>query len=205
MALGEADRRPPVIDFLHVRRRVEERRFTRIHALAAAAAAVFVLSFGVHLWRQVTESRDELAAITAQTASLEKQGKQYAKVTAQATAIERWLATDVNWLDEIDRLSQKWRPQTLDAKDFSTSADALVTQLTITRPPGNGAKGGRLDVQAVAKDAAAVATLEERLRDADHRVATAGGKQEHAVPGYDWSFGLRMDVAHTTDAGGGTR
>jgi Tfp pilus assembly PilM family ATPase len=205
MALGEADRRPPVIDFLHVRRRVEERRFTRLHALAAAAAAIFILSFGVHLWRQVTESRDDLAAMAAQTASLEKQGKQYAKVTAQATAIERWLATDVNWLDEIDRLSQKWRPQTLDAKDFSTSADALVTQLTVVRPPGNGAKGGRLDVQAVAKDAAAVATLEERLRDADHRVATAGGKQEHTVPGYDWSFGLRMDVTHTTDAGGGGR
>ena len=59
--------------------------------------------------------------------------------------------------------------------------------------------------QAVAKDAAAVATLEERLRDASHRVATAGGKQEHTVPGYDWSFNLRMDVAPTSDIGGGRK
>jgi hypothetical protein len=201
MALGEADRRPPVIDFLHVRRRIEVQRFTRLHGLLAAAAAIVILSFAVHLWHQVTATRDELAAITTQTASLEKQGKQYAKVIAQAASIERWLATDVNWLEEIDRLSQKWRPQTLDAKDFSTSADALVTQLTTARPAGNDAKGGRLDIQAVAKDAAAVATLEERLRDADHRVATAGGKLDHTVPSYDWSFGLRMDVVPSATGG----
>jgi Tfp pilus assembly PilM family ATPase len=201
MALGEADRRPPVIDFLHVRRRIEVQRFTRLHALLAAAAAIVVLSFAVHLWHQVATTRVELADIATQTTTLEKQGKQYAKVTTQAAAIGRWLGTDVNWLDEIDRLSQKWRPQTLDAKDFSTSADALVTQLTTVRPAGNDAKGGRLDIQAVAKDAAAVATLEERLRDADHRVATAGGKLDHTVPSYDWSFGLRMDVVPSVTGG----
>jgi Tfp pilus assembly PilM family ATPase len=205
MALGEADHQSPVIDFLHVRRRIEKRQFTRLHALAAAAAAIVVFGYGLHLWRQATDSSSELARISAETASLKKQGKQYAKVTAQTNAIERWLATDVNWLDEIDRFSEKWRPQTLDAKDFATTADALVTQLTAVRPPGNDTKGGRLDVQAVAKDAAAVATLEERLRDAGHRVATSGGKQDHAVPGYNWLFGLRMDVAASSDAGGGAR
>jgi Tfp pilus assembly PilM family ATPase len=205
MALGEADRRPPVIDFLHVRRREEVQRFSRLHVLAAAAAAILILGYGIHLWRQAADSTSDLAQINAETASLEKQNKQYAKVTAQASAIERWQATDVNWLDEIDRFSEKWRPQTLDAKDFATAADALVTQLTATRPPGNDAKGGRLDIQAVAKDAAAVATLEERLRDGGHRVATAGGKQDRTVPNYNWSFGLRMDVAAPTDAGGSPR
>jgi Tfp pilus assembly PilM family ATPase len=205
LALGEADRKPPVIDFLHVRRRTEQARFTRLHALAAAAAAILLFSFGIHLWRQSSDSSGELARVNAETASLEKQGKQYAKVTAQAAAMERWLATDVNWLDELDRFSQKWRPQTLDAKDFATSADALVTQITAVRPPGSDARGGRLDIQAVAKDAAAVATLEERLRDTSHRVATAGGKQEHTVPGYDWSFNLRMDVAPASDSGGGRK
>src|SRR5262249_11187953 len=47
MALGEADRRPPVVDFLHVRRRAERQRFSRVHALAAAAAVVAVLAVGV--------------------------------------------------------------------------------------------------------------------------------------------------------------
>jgi Tfp pilus assembly PilM family ATPase len=202
LALCEADRRPPVIDFLHVRRRVEPQRFTRVHILAAAAAAIMLAFFGIHLWRQANDSSDKLAALATETASLEKQNKQYAKVTAQAAAMERWLATDVNWLDEIDRFSQKWRPQTLDAKDFAAAGDALVTQLTTSRPPGNDARGGRLDVQAVAKDAAAVATLEERLRDPDHRVSAAGGKSEHSVPGYDWAFNLRMDVSPTASGGG---
>jgi hypothetical protein len=205
LALAEADRRPPVIDFLHVRRRIEVTRFTRLHALAVATAAIILISFGIHLWRAATDASGELARISTETASLEKQSKQYAKVTAQAAAMERWLATDVNWLDELDRFSQKWRPQTLDAKDFSTAADALVTQLAAVRPPGNDAKGGRLDIQAVAKDTAAVATLEERLRGAGHRVATAGGKQDHTLPGYNWSFNLRMDVAPSSDTGGGKR
>src|SRR5690606_15733525 len=52
MALGEADRRPPVVDFLNVRRRVEARKFTRQHALMAAAAALVVLFFGLVLWKR---------------------------------------------------------------------------------------------------------------------------------------------------------
>ena len=45
MALGEADRRPPIVDFANVRQRLEARRFGRVHALAAAVAALAALWF----------------------------------------------------------------------------------------------------------------------------------------------------------------
>jgi Tfp pilus assembly PilM family ATPase len=199
MALGEADRRPPVVDFLHVRRRAQQQRFSRLHGLAVAAAAVVVLAVGVKLWRDAVAPFIQLQQLNNEIADLDKQNKQYQKVITRAAAIDRWRSTDVNWLDEFDRFGREWRPQPLDSKEFATSDDAVISQVTAFRPPGIGAKGGILDVQATAKSAAAVAGFEKRLRDDAHRLTTGGGKQDHTIPGYDWSFGLRMNVTPDVD------
>jgi hypothetical protein len=197
MALGEADRREPIVDFLHVRRRKESRKFTRQHLLAATAAVVTLLFFGLVLWQRSASLSREISGLNAQTAELEAQFKQQQldATIDRAASIDRWLATDVNWLDELDRLSSTWRPEPLDAKQFPMADDAVVTQLTAYRPPGNQSEGGRVAVQAVARNQSAVAKLEKRLRDDEHRVATGGGKLDNTVPGYGWSFGLTMDVA----------
>ena len=204
MALGEADRREPVVDFLHVRRRTERRKFTRQHLLAATAAAMTLLFFGLVLWQRTASLSRELNALNAQTAQLDAEFKQQqlGATIDRADSIDKWLATDVNWLDELDRLSSQWRPEPLDAKKFPMADDAVVTQLTAYRPPGNQSQGGRVLVQAVARNQSAVATLEKRLRDAEHHVATGGGKQDSTVPGYGWSFGLLMDVAPSDSAPG---
>jgi hypothetical protein len=202
MALGEADRRDPVVDFLHVRRREQRQRFTRQHLLAATAAGLALLFFALVLWQRSASLSREIYGLNTQTAELEAQFKQQQLdlTIDRAASIDRWLATDVNWLDEFDRLSRTWRPQPLDAKDFPMADDAVVTQITAYRPPGNQSQGGRLAVQSVARNQAAVATLEKRLRDDEHRVATGGGKLDSSVPGYGWSFGLTMDVAPTQSA-----
>jgi hypothetical protein len=197
MALGEADGREPVVDFLHVRRRKEGQKFTRQHVLAATAAALGLLFLGLLLWQRSASLSREINGLNTQTVELEAQFKQQQldATIEQAESVEQWLATDVNWLDELDRLSRSWRRQPLDAKRFPMADDAVVTQLTAYRPPGNQSQGGRLAVQAVARNQSAVAALEKRLRDGGHRVATGGGKQDSTVPGYGWSFGLTMDVA----------
>jgi hypothetical protein len=203
MALGEADRRPPVVDFLNVRKRVEPRRVTRTHMIAAGVAAAAVLLFGLILWQRSASLGRELRRLNAETAQLDAQFKEneFDQSIDQAAAIERWLATDVHWLDELHRLSRQWRPEPLDSKAFPAGNDVVVTQLTAFRPPGNAARGGRLAIQAVARDQAAVATLEDRLRDTVHGVSTGGGKQDSTVPGYAWSFPLTIDVAPADDAG----
>jgi len=195
MALAEADRRPPIVDFANVRRRTEARRFNRVHALATAVAAAAVLWFGFYFWRQISEPKRELADLQNRIRDLQTQSDKYKDVTAQAAAINRWLATDVNWLDELEQFARRVRPQPLTAKDFPTANDAVITQLTVIRPVGIGAAGGRLDVKGVAKSPSAVKELEERLRDSAHRVTPGGGNQDKAVPGYDWSFGLAVHVA----------
>lgn len=199
MALGEADRKPPIVDFAHVRRRLESRRFGRVHALAAAVAVLVALWFVAHLWRQISEPTRTLAELQTRIHDAQSQAEMYKTVTAQAAAVDRWLATVVVWLDELDQFAQRVRPKPLLAEDFVVADDAVITQLTLLRPRGATAVGGRMDVQAVSKNAAAVAPLEQRLRDAQHNVTTGLGQQDKSVPGYEWRFGLDIRVPPAAD------
>jgi hypothetical protein len=170
--------------------------------LASTAAALVFVLIGLVLWQRSASLSRELYDLNAQSAELSADFKQqqYDVAIAKLAALETWQATDVNWLDELDRLSLKWRPEPLEAKKFPVADDAVVTQIVAFRPPGNQSRGGRVVVQAVARNQAALATLEGRLRDAEHRVATGSGKQDSSVPGYGWSFGLMMDVPATDES-----
>lgn len=201
MALGEADRRPSIVDFAHVRRPAEARRFGRVHALAVAAAAVAGLWYGAYLWRQLAQPARELAELQARLQGLQAQAKQYEAVSKQAAAVERWLATDVNWLDELEQFARRVRPQPLSAKDYPIDDDVVVTQLTLLRPPDSERAAGRMDLEAVAKSAAAVNELEQRLRDHQHRVTTGSGKQDSTIPGYGWSLALKVHVSLPSEEG----
>jgi hypothetical protein len=200
MALSEADRRPPIVDFANVRRRPEAQRFTQKQALAAAAAAIVILGIGGNLWLSSWRSARELANVQNEIQILEQSKKQYEQVVARADGVERWLSTDVNWLDELEQAARRVRPKPFSDKDFPVNDDVVVTQLMMFRPPGINAEGGRMDVQAVAKNASAVADLEDRLRDTRHRVEGGGGQQDSTVPGYPWAFGLQVHVAPPEDA-----
>jgi hypothetical protein len=194
MALGEADRRLPVVDFANVRRRADVRRFTRAHALAAAAAAAAMLWVAAYLWQQSATPARELAALEARIQELQAQADMYKDVTAQASAVERWLATDVTWLDELEQFARRVRPEPLSAMQFPADSDVVVTQVTMLRPPGTGAVGGRIDLQAKAKSDAAVRDLEQRLRQDSHRVTPGGVQQDNTVPGYPRALDLQIHI-----------
>jgi Tfp pilus assembly PilM family ATPase len=195
MALDEADDQPPAVDFKNVRRQIAPRRFARVHVLAAVAAAVVALAALLHFWNQSAAPLRELAQVEAEIERLQPMVEEYAQVTAEAEAMERWLATDVNWLDELERLGRKLRPEPFSSPEFPVDGDVVVKQLTFAVPPGNEAEGGLVDMDAVAKSASAIATLEQRLRDDRHRVNAGGGKQDKSLPGYEWAFGMRIFVA----------
>jgi hypothetical protein len=199
MALNEADRRAPIVDFANVRRKTESRRFGRVQVLASAVAALVALWFGVHVWKQLSGPAADLAELQKRIHAAQAEAEMYKSVTAQAAAVDHWMATDVTWLDELDEFSHRVRPQPLAAKDFPVANDAVITQLTLTRPQGANPVGGKMDVQAVAKSSAAVASLEQRLRDPSHTVSAGGGKLEKSFPGYDWSFGLDVRVPTASD------
>lgn len=194
MALSEMERRAPMVDFANVRKKVEVRRFNRVHILAAAAAMLIAGWFGFHLWQQMAEPTRKLAELQSRIQDVEKQAETYKDVTTQAAIVERWTATDVNWLDELEQTAKRVRPKPLSAKDFPVASDTVLTQVRIIRPTGIEAAGGRLDLQGVAKNSAAVKDLEDRLGGESRRVIPGLGKTDKSIPGYDWSFGLEVRV-----------
>jgi hypothetical protein len=200
MALTEADRRSPIIDFVNVRRKAEPQRFTRTHALAAGAAAVILLGFLAHWWFNSARLSRELAGVRSQIASLQSSKKQYDTITNNAMAIEDWLATDVNWLDEMEQFGRRLRPQPFSSKEFPVNDDVVVTQLSMLRPAGNQAVGGKMGLSAVAKTEAAIAALERRLDDDRHKVRPGIVGSDSSVNGYPWAFSLDVDVAPDKEA-----
>lgn len=199
MALSEADRRAPIIDFANVRKRVVPRRFSLVHLQLAAVAVLLVAWFGLHAWKSFAKPAQELADTEKRIQEVQEETRMYKDVTEQAEAVDRWLATDVNWLDELTDFAQRVRPQPLSSKDFPVADDAVINQLTLSIPPGTNAVGGRMEIQAVAKSPAAVAKLEARLRGGKGTVSPGNSKTEKNIPGYDWSFGLDVRVPPSTD------
>ena len=166
----------------------------------AAAAAVLILGwFGTRLWQQIAAPTRELAQLQSRIHEVEDQAKTYEKVTAQADIIEHWEATDVNWLDELEQTAKRVRPKPVTAKDFPAASDTMLTHLRIIRPTGVDAAGGRLDLQGVAKNSAAVKDLEDRLGGENRRVIPGLGKTDKAIPGYDWSYQLEVRVPRTEE------
>lgn len=199
MALSEADRRAPIIDFANVRKRVVPRRFSLVHLQLAAVAVLLAAWLGLHVWKSFAKPAQELADTEKRIQDVQQETRMYKDVTEQAEAVDRWLATDVNWLDELTDFAQRVRPQPLSSKDFPVADDAVINQLTLSVPPGTNAVGGRMEIQAVAKSPAAVAKLEARLRGGKGTVSPGNSKTEKNIPGYDWSFGLDVRVPPSTD------
>jgi hypothetical protein len=152
------------------------------------------------MWLSSWKAARELAKVRNEIKNLEQSTKQFDQVVGQADAVERWLATDVNWLDVLEGAARRVRPKPLSDKEFPVNDDVVITQLMMFRPPGNEAVGGLMAIQAVAKNPSAVLGLEERLRLDGHRVEGGGGQQDSSVPGYNWATGLQVHVAPDKNA-----
>ena len=107
--------------------------------------------------------------------------------------------TDVNWLDELKRLSEKFRNKPLDAADFASDQDAVITDLSLRTVSGSAAAGGRMTIHAAGKSSSVVPPLEDRLRDDRHLVTGRVIEQDDTVPEYPTRFELDIDVLPAAD------
>jgi hypothetical protein len=165
-----------------------------VHALAAAAAVLAVLAFATQTWRNLAKPAHDLADIEAEIASVQTQVEKFEKVTDEAASVERWLATDVNWLDELEEFARRVRPKPLKDKEFPVENDIVITQVILSKPAAMGEAGGQLKLEAKAKNDPAVRDLEQQLRDARHRVKPGFSKKDTTVPGYPQAFELNVRV-----------
>ncbi|QDU89979.1 hypothetical protein Pla175_33780 [Pirellulimonas nuda] len=170
VAVAELAGEPHAVDLLNPRSSEEEAPSQRPKILAAAAAVALLLGGAWLAYARLTQHDAETANVRSELAAEEKVIEKFSPMRVRADAIDEWLATDVAWLNELERLGRKLRPQVLESKEFLAETDVLVTGLTATARGGAKETGGQIELKGAARDADALDDLERELRDADHQV-----------------------------------
>jgi hypothetical protein len=182
MLLDEAHGGKHAIDFLHPRRQRRPVDRRRIIPVAAAVAAVVMLVGGYFAWdafATVNAKNRELSAGLRRTRStLQRMQKQQ----QLAAAIRQWQAGDVNWLEELRELSER----------FPAAQDAVVLRMSLT-PSRQG--GGVIEVQGLVREPSAVFRMEHDLRDPHHTVSSRRVQDSAQDKDYTRHFDTRIGVA----------
>lgn len=177
LAAALADRRAPLADFIHPRRRPAPPSRKRTYILAGVAAVALALMFA---WQTYQNIRTPLAAAAdakAKQAALESTLEDLADDEAKADQIRAWLDDSINLLTEADYLAQQLRPEPLDSEKLKADEDFVLTKLVVANR--------KLTLSASVKAHNALRPVEGRLRAANYSVDR--GPEEansQAVPGY---------------------
>ena len=151
--LQAARRKPMHIDFCNPKKRVEDTG--KRNLLTGIAAAVFCLViwlFGYVFYERYTLD-NELRTLNQQFSTLEKTAGAVVEQQKQLDAIDKWLADDVNWFEQLGWLSEKALP----------AQNMMVSDLRFA-----STNGGTIQFSALLQNQNLVAQMEERFRDSTH-------------------------------------
>jgi len=178
--LDELEKAGHAVDFLHPRRRREAagRRNTAVCAALVAALLVFAwLGFNA---LRVRGLRRDVGRLQTRLTELEKEAKKAAAVEKAAQEVAQWTQQDVDWLDQLEWLSEK----------VPGAEDVMLTQLNLS--PGAG--GGQMKLKGFAKSVAAIAQMEGALRDQTHHVKGGGKSEDRSAERYQMRFNSSVFV-----------
>ncbi|MGL4514253.1 MAG: hypothetical protein ACRCT8_14285 [Lacipirellulaceae bacterium] len=193
LAMGHAVGDRPTIDLARPRAAKKKTRDWRLQGLVAAAAASALLAGAWGAYARVAALDAKIAAAEARTAEAKRGAEEFRPYREQVETIDRWLATDVTWLDELERLVTRLRPNDVQSKDFPRETDAKLVQLVATARVEGDEPGGTVALQA-ASASASMAALEARLRDASHPVEPLSTAETSAADSYRYLYRAAIRV-----------
>ncbi|MCA9242012.1 MAG: hypothetical protein KDA37_17500 [Planctomycetales bacterium] len=189
------------IDFLHPHQPTKDNtQQRRLVLLAAAAAASVLLGIGwcyLRLWSLDNEVAEKQDAIRQQQLKVE----QLQPTRERAEAVAQWLATDVDWLDEIERLGRKLRPVPLDQEPYPADSDVFLRALDATPNTARNSRGGRIDITTASKTPYSYDEIEQGLRDEDHSVETSVSSLSTSGDQYRWEAKTTLRVENSRAEG----
>ena len=186
MLLDEAASESHAIDFLHPRERPKAPDRRRQYAIAGAAAGALALMIVGWIWLGLWGQSSEIKRLTAERDKLTKLAKQGERSRTHAAKLEEFLAADINWLDKLHTLSERFPP----------AEKARVDDLYAT---GLVAGGGRATIQGYADDDSTIFEMEASVRDPEHSIQGSGGKFDAEASTLPWRFKEVITVAAPTE------
>ena len=127
----------------------------------------------------VNQLKDSNATLKTELAELEKQYDQLSEKTAVVDQIATWQGDDINWLDELRELSQRFPERSL----------VQVKSMTLSSSPANP---GVIVMNLQAKDENVITKMEQTIRDEFHQVRTNQFSQSDSEEELPWQFGASI-------------
>jgi hypothetical protein len=183
----------PAIDLAWPRRAKAPAKDWRLRGLLAGAAASGLMAGAWVAYTKVAALDARIASAESRRTSAQQGIDEFAPYRQQVEEIDRWLSTDVSWLDEIDRLVTRLRPVGVNEKDFPRETDAKLVQIVATARVEGDQPGGVLSLQAAAATPT-MAALEGRLRDDEHPVEPLSTAESNAPDAYRYLYRAAVRV-----------
>lgn len=181
MLANELADEPQAFDFLHPRQRPEPPNRRNTYMLSGVAAGLLVLLVFLAGWYQRSEGLAAVLRLQAESKSLDKKVGEADKLQKQAGEIDKWLADEIVWLDELRWLSEK----------FPSAEDAMLTQMKMSV----STEKGEIVLDGLARNVDAVKKLDSDLHDGHRRMA-GKTKGEHKS-GSSYSLQFRSSLLVT--------
>jgi Tfp pilus assembly protein PilN len=143
--------------------------------------AVVALVLGIYVWGELSEVREENAALRARLRELNETARKAVQQRDRIEAIAGWRARDVQWLDELRDLSVRFPPP----------RDAVLMRMTM-RPAQS--QGGVIDLQGLVRDPNIVVNMERQVRDRFRNVRSRRIQQRALEDDYTWLFETSVSV-----------
>jgi Tfp pilus assembly PilM family ATPase len=175
LLLDEASGAAHAIDFLHPRKRPEAPNQHRRNAFIGGAVAVAALAILLLIWMQLSTLDADIADLKVDSGTLAKKVESAESVRGDMAQIDKWLASDFTWLDEMYDIAKRLPPP----------EDVVITQMTLgTRSP----QGGHIIMDGYVRESGDLQDLQEALRAGGRSVISTGGSSDDRRETYRWRF-----------------
>ena len=150
--------------------------------LVYGAVAALALA-GLIWWAldTVAEIRDANEGRRTELSKLEKQYDQLISRVAVVDQVDAWHSDDINWLDELRELSQR----------FPERSSVQVKSMTLS---SSAASPGIISMSLQAKNESVITQMEHTIRDQYHQVRTNQFSQSDSDQELPWQFGATVLV-----------
>jgi hypothetical protein len=176
MLTAELDGAACAIDFLNPRRPVERKPPRSKWKLAALTAGLLALAYFVHGRIEHWRLAAEVDRLGVRSRELDRAVPAAEKVLASATEVGKWADGEVVWLDHLRELNA----------DIPPPDSVTLNRLRLIVPSTSA--GGEMQLEGRAKNAAAIAAMEQALRAHGRRVVGKSSHEDRSKPPYSWQF-----------------
>lgn len=187
----EKEKIPPALDFLHPHRKPEPPSRKRQLILAGFAAVWLAILAFAYGWWQLRSLDQEIAQLRNRQAEIDRQIKASTPESQLALAVNNWLATQINWLEEVRRLNEKIPP----------AKEVMLTKVSLAA----GSRAGEISLEGFAASGESVQKMEQALEDETHRVVSKGKAEDPSQKPYTLRFGTSVIIRTAPPAPSGGR